>query len=192
MSSKAIKNALEQAHIFAQNSIKAGDVVVDATAGNGKDTLFLAKLVGDNGKVYAFDIQEIAIHKTRELIYANNMIHRVFLINDGHENIKKHIGVKIKAAVFNLGYLPGGDHSIGTRKDTTIMAVQNTLDLLQKNGVVIIVIYHGGDTGFEERDALLQYVAKLDGVKFTVMKTEFINQVNYPPILLCIEKIAES
>ena len=91
--------------------------------------------------------------------------------------------------MFNLGYLPGGDHSIGTRAQTTIVAVQKSLDMLVKNGLVIIVIYHGGDTGFEERDQLLGWLNKLDSKKYKVMKTEFINLVNHPPILACIEKV---
>ena len=91
--------------------------------------------------------------------------------------------------MFNLGYLPGGDHSIGTKGETTITAIKKCLDLLVVNGVVIIVVYYGGDSGFDEKNMVLDYITTIDNKKYTVMKTEFVNQINCPPILVCIEKL---
>ena len=87
----------------------------------------------------------------------------------------KHISEKLKAVVFNLGYLPGGDHSIHTKPDTTITAVEKSLDLISEDGFVIITIYHGGDSGFEERDRLLEYLQNLDNKKYNVLLYNFIN-----------------
>jgi len=183
-----LHKALIQAHQYAEAVVKPGDMVIDATMGNGNDTLFLARLTGSTGKVYAFDIQEEAVKRTRERIESQAVLGWCKLIHEGHEHMDRYVSEPVKLVMFNLGYLPGGDHRINTRADTTIAAVEKSLALLRDDGLVIIVIYYGGDTGFEERDALLDYLSGLDPRRFSVMKTEFINQINCPPILVCIEK----
>ncbi|KNY25363.1 rRNA methylase [Pseudobacteroides cellulosolvens ATCC 35603 = DSM 2933] len=102
-----IKNCLGQSHEIVDMVVKEGDTVVDATAGNGNDTVFLAKLVGEKGKVYAFDIQEMALQKTREKLVSQGLTQRVELIRDGHENMSKYISEPVSVVMFNLGYLPG-------------------------------------------------------------------------------------
>lgn len=184
-----IPNSLTQSHQYIERFVEQGDVVIDATAGNGNDTAFLAKLVGENGRVFSFDVQKIAIDRTRDRISSLGLADRVELINDGHENLDKYIKDSVKAVMFNLGYLPGGDHQIGTKAETTICAIEKAMALLVKGGIISIVIYHGGDSGFEEKNKVLEYMGKIDPKKYTVMKTEFINQPNCPPILVCIEKI---
>ena len=186
---RILQNSLNQSHILLKKCILPGDTVVDATAGNGYDTLFLSKLVGAKGKVFSFDIQKCAIENTFKLLTKENAVHNVCLINDGHENMKKYINNEVKAVIFNLGYLPKGDHNILTKPETTIPAVEQALELIQINGVIVLVIYHGQDSGFYEKDKLLDFVKDIDNKKFSVMKTEFINQINYPPILVCIERI---
>lgn len=184
-----IPNSLKQSHQYIERFVEPGDIVIDATAGNGNDTVFLAKLVGENGRVFTFDIQKIAIENTREKLLSLGLMDRVELINDGHENLDKYIKNNIKAVMFNLGYLPGGNHNIATKAETTISAIEKSMELLVTGGLISIVIYYGGDTGFEEKNELLEYLEKIDSKKFTVMKTDFINQPNCPPILVCIEKI---
>ncbi|MCX7772977.1 MAG: methyltransferase domain-containing protein [Clostridia bacterium] len=183
-----LKKALLQAHELAEKIVRPGDAVIDATMGNGHDTLFMADLVGEAGRVYAFDIQESAVAKTRERIEKAGFTSRCHLIHDGHQNMDLYVKEPVKLIIYNLGYLPGGDHNIGTRAETTIAAVEKSLSLISNDGLVIIVIYHGGDSGFEERDALLSYLISLDCKKYSVMKTDFINQINCPPILIAIEK----
>ncbi len=185
-----IKNSLNQAHSIVESIVKPGDVVIDATAGNGNDTLFLAKLVGQTGKVYSFDIQEKAINATIKKLEENNMQDNVELVHSGHENISKYVHSSVKVVMFNLGYLPGGDHNIGTRGDTTIEAIKASLDLLVVHGILCMVVYYGGDSGFDEKNEVLNYIESIDCKRFTVMKTEFVNQINCPPILVCIEKLA--
>lgn len=184
-----IGNSLMQSHQYIERFVEDGDVVIDATAGNGNDTVFLAKLVGQTGRVFSFDVQKIALDRTREKLSSFGLIDRVEIINDGHENLDKYVKNNVKAVMFNLGYLPSGDHKIGTKAETTISAIEKSLNNLVKGGIISIVVYHGGDSGFEEKNQVLEYLEQLDQKKYSVMKTEFINQPNCPPILVCIEKI---
>lgn len=184
-----LKNSLGQSHDIIKKVVAEGDIVIDATAGNGHDTVMLASLVGEKGKVYAFDIQEVAIRNTENRLKEKGLSDRVVLINDGHQNMDKYVKDKVKAVMFNLGYLPGGDHRIGTKGETTAEAVTKAMELLEVNGIISIVIYYGGDSGFEEKEYLDEFIKGIDSKRFTVMKTEFVNQINCPPILVCIEKL---
>lgn len=188
---RILKSGVGISHDFAQQIIKEGDIVIDATAGNGNDTLFLARMVGESGHVYSFDIQEQALANTREKIKAENLLDRVTLIHDGHQNMDKYVEHGVKLIMFNLGYLPGGDHRIHTKAETTIQAIQKGLDLITKNGLVIVVVYYGGDSGFEEKDAVMTFFKNLDCRKYSVLVHDFINQINCPPIAVCIEKLKE-
>lgn len=183
-----IKNSLGQSHEIIKKLVMPGDIVIDATAGNGNDTVMLANLVGDHGKVYSFDIQDEAIQNTHEKLVQSGLENRVILIKDGHQNMDVYVKENVKTVIFNLGYLPGGDHSIGTKGETTVLAAKKAMELLQINGIICIVVYYGGDSGFEEKDFLMNFIKDIDYKKFTVMKTEFVNQINCPPILVCIEK----
>lgn len=183
-----LKNSLNQSHELISQIVTNGDIVVDATAGKGNDTAFLAGLVGEEGKVYSFDIQESALNITKNRLNESGLLSRVNLIHDGHQNMKKYVNTPIKAVMFNLGYLPGGDHSIGTKGNSTVAAIQAAMDLLVDNGIISIVVYYGRDSGFDEKDEVLNYVQTIDCRGYTVMKTEFVNQINCPPIFICIEK----
>lgn len=183
-------NSLHESHRIIQSVVKQGDTVVDATMGNGNDTAFLAELVGLQGKVFSFDIQPVALERTKKLLEQRGLLERVVLLNDGHENMDAYVsGQQVSTVMFNLGYLPKGDHSIATRPDTTIKAIQKSLELLILNGIVSIVVYYGGDSGFDEKEKVISFLSTLDNKKYSVMKREFINQPNCPPILICIEKI---
>lgn len=180
--------ALAFGHKKLAEIIKEGDVCLDATCGNGKDSLFLAECVGREGKVYAFDIQEKAILNTRILLKKHNFQDRVLVFQESHTQIIERIKEPLKAAVFNLGYLPGGDQALITRPETTIKALQGVLSLLLAGGIVSIVIYSGHPGGQEEKEALQKFLADLDQNKHTALHYSFINQVNNPPELFLIEK----
>ncbi|EOD01090.1 tRNA (mnm(5)s(2)U34)-methyltransferase [Caldisalinibacter kiritimatiensis] len=188
MSNMLFKNAVKISHDIIKQKIANENIVLDATVGNGNDTAFLAKLVGDNGKVYGFDIQKIAIKKAKEKLKSLDLLNRVVLINDGHENIDKYITEKIDLVVFNLGYLPGGDHSIITKPETTIEATKKALKMLNSKGLIIIVVYSGHKGGMEEKNDIAKFVKELNQTKYTVIKLDFMNQINNPPSLICIEK----
>ena len=170
---------------FIKNYLKSGDRAIDATAGNGNDALKLCQAVGNNGLVYAFDIQNTAIEHTESKL-KNNGFSNYKMVKDSHSNIELYVMEPVKAVVFNLGYLPGGDHSIHTKYDTTITAVEKSLKLLQQDGFVAIAIYHGKNSGTEERDKVLEYIKNLDHKKYTAIVYDFYNRPNNPPITVII------
>lgn len=184
------KNAVELSHFYLKNTIQQGATVVDATCGNGKDTVFLASLIGENGQLFAFDIQACAIRNTKDLLCQYGFCvdsKKMNFIIDGHENMNLYLPHKpIDAFVFNLGYLPKGDHTLHTKADTTIQALQIALDYLGQNGIILISIYHGGDSGFEEKNAVLRFLEQLDCRRYNVIIHHYSNKPNHPPILAVI------
>ncbi|QGU96779.1 methyltransferase domain-containing protein [Clostridium bovifaecis] len=176
------------AKAIAINKLRSGDTVIDATMGNGNDTVFLAGLVGKEGKVYSFDIQDIAIENTEEKLKSANIFSNVKLIHDGHENIDKYVNEKVKLVMFNLGYLPSASHEITTKAETTITAIKKSLEVLDRDGVILLVIYHGHDNDKMERCAVEKLASNLDQKEYNVIRLEFINQMNNPPLLIAIEK----
>jgi len=181
-------NAVEFSHLLLEENTAAGDIVIDATAGNGYDTKFLANLVGDQGKVYSFDIQKKAIKNTKELLEKDDLINRAELILDSHANIDKYINQKVSAVIFNLGYLPGGDKEIITRSKSTTAAVEESIKLLQENGLIILVIYSGHQGGEEEKRAVLELTSALDYKEYNVLNYKFINQPGPPPEIVAVKK----
>ncbi|WP_428911268.1 class I SAM-dependent methyltransferase [Niallia sp. Krafla_26] len=181
---------------FARNLLERtcsnGDIVVDGTLGNGHDTEFLAHLVGPTGQVFGFDIQEQAILNTRKRLEDLHLNQQVTLFHHGHEKIKESIPSdlhgKIKGAIFNLGYLPGGDKSIVTKPETTIAAIRQLLELMAIEGIIVLVIYHGHQEGAVERDAIIEFTQSIDQQKAHVIQYGFINQNNHPPFIIAIEK----
>ncbi len=174
---------------YCHRFIKEGDIVVDATAGNGNDTVLLSELVGENGKVYAFDVQKDALENTEKKLKDLKLENRVNLILDGHENIKQHISTeKVKLVIFNLGYLPKGNHEITTKKDTTITAIKESMELIEKEGKILIVIYPGHPEGAKEKNAVEEFVQKINQKQYNVARISFMNQINNPPFLIVIEK----
>ena len=122
---------------FIRQQVQEGDFCIDATMGNGNDTLLLSQL---------------------------------------------------SCIVFNFGYLPGGDHSLATRGETSIQALTQALTLLKKGGMISLCIYSGGDSGFEERDQILDWLKNLDSHQYLVIKSEYYNRPNNPPIPVLIIK----
>ena len=172
------------AHAFLSEVITKEDIVVDATMGNGYDTLFLAQLAK---KVYAFDIQEQAIERTTKRL-AEAKLDNVELLLTGHENVNQYVD-SIKAAIFNLGYLPSADKSVITQPHTTIQALEKLCQRLVTGGRIAIMIYYGHAGGDVERDAVLDFVSQLPQQEFTVALYKTINQINQPPFLVMIEKL---
>jgi len=183
-----ILNALGLSHQYVRQVIRAGDRAVDATAGNGGDTLFLAELVGAGGHVDAFDIQPAALTKTGQRLTAAGLSDRCTLHLASHDQMAECVSPGVRAVMFNLGYLPGGDHQIGTRAPSTLAALGQAMDLLQPGGIITVGIYYGGDSGFAERDAVLAFLPEIDVHRFAVQKMEMANAC-CAPIFICIEKL---
>lgn len=171
--------------------VREGDIAVDATAGNGRDTLFLARLVGSCGQVYAFDIQQEALDRTAALLNQNDLAKRVILIRAGHESMETYIAGPVAAVMFNLGYLPGGDHSIVTRPESTLRAFAAALSLLSPGGLVTLVLYPGHVPGEKEKIAILDYCRELNSVDFGVIHTKVLNRGGSPPELLVVKKFTD-
>ena len=172
------------AHDFLAQVITPEDIVVDATMGNGYDTLFLAKLAK---QVYAFDIQEQALEKTSQRIQEAGLTN-VDLILQGHETVDQYV-TEVKAAIFNLGYLPSADKSIITQPQTTLEALEKLCQVLVKGGRIAIMIYYGHEGGDIERDAVLDFVSQLPQQEYTATIYRTLNQINNPPFLVMIEKL---
>lgn len=183
----AFPKILEYARLLVTERVEEGDTVIDATCGNGNDTVFLAQLVGEKGIVYGFDIQEEALRNTKAIIEEKNLTERVKIIEDSHENINKYIRTKVKAAMFNLGYLPGSDKKIITQPNTTIKAIDSLLKILSVNGIITQVVYIKHDNGAEAK-MIEEYIKTLDQKKYSVLNYSFLNQINYPSYLIAIEK----
>ena len=163
---------------------------VDATCGNGGDTAFLCGLTAPAGRVLAFDIQQAALDATRKLLERQDGVAPVSLFLDSHANMGDYARPgTVSCIVFNLGYLPSGDHSIATHKESTIAALEQGLELLKTGGCISLCIYSGGDSGFEERDGVLEYLKGLDSRRFLVVLSCYYNRPNHPPIPVVIYKL---
>lgn len=182
-------SALDIIKRVIDESVKEGDICIDATAGRGNDTLHLCSLVGDSGRVTAFDIQQDAVDSTKELLKTNGMAHRADVRLQSHSEMDELFDEgTVSFITFNFGWLPKGDHNIFTKKETSIEAIEKGLRLLKSGGIMSLIIYYGRETGFEERDALLEYLPTIDSNRYTVVEMPFVNRPNCPPIPIIIIK----
>ncbi|WP_240414764.1 tRNA (mnm(5)s(2)U34)-methyltransferase [Paenibacillus periandrae] len=185
---------LNYAHKLVEQLVGPGDTVVDATAGNGGDTLFLARLVGHKGTVHAFDIQQQAITATKQRLaqeqpdYSHVRLHLC-----SHAELDSHVPEaaeqQVGAVMFNLGYLPGSDHQAVTTPSTTIPALQAAAASLRKGGILTIVLYTGHQGGEDEAAAVRVWAEQLPQKQFQVLEYRFMNQRNHPPYLIAVEKL---
>ena len=159
----------ERAQALASEVLNRGDIAIDATAGKGRDTAFLAQTVGPTGWVHSFDIQPDAINSTRNLLEVSGLINRVTLHERSHAELTEslpdsHRG-KIAVAIFNLGYLPGSDQKIITQPESTAIALESALTELKSGGRLICVAYTGHPGGKEESDVVQTFAesAENDG-----------------------------
>ncbi len=170
--------------------IQEGDCVIDATVGGGYDTLFLAHCVGESGSVIGFDIQEQALTLTSEALTAAGVDARVTLHHSSHEHIAEHIpaGLAPRVVMFNLGYLPGGDHAVVTQPDSTLRAVKAALELIRIGGIVSIMTYPAHEGGEAEYEQLHSYLYALPQKQYTVMHSRCFNASARAPQLWNIQK----
>ena len=184
-----LSNAVKMAHQLLFPKLLHARCVVDATAGNGYDTLFLAKNTSENTAIFAFDIQQIALDKTRKLVDTQGFSTKVKCILNSHINIVSYVNRKIDVVMFNLGYMPGSSHAITTQAKITVMALQNLLPHLSVGGTVSVVAYPGHLAGEEEQRMLYDFLQPLPQQDYVVSSYMILNQVNHPPVLYMIEKV---
>lgn len=175
-------------NIILSQAVRGG-LYVDATMGNGNDTLFLCKMTEKSGHVWAFDIQETAIKNTARLLASHGFTDTATLIRDGHEHMSDYLSPGSADVIcFNFGYLPGGSHSLATRPDTSMEAIRQGLDILKPGGMMSLCIYSGGDTGFEEKECILKLLKSLPPRQYTVILSDYYNRGNFPPLPVFIFK----
>jgi predicted methyltransferase len=180
-----LPRATELAHEFVRARLSSGAIAIDATAGNGHDTEFLASLSGPEGRVIAFDIQAAAIEATRERLHAAGLLERVTLRQESHECIAD-VG-SFAVAMFNLGYLPGGDKDRITETGSTIRALEGAVRGLLPGGIITIVCYPGHPGGREESDAVVAWASGLEPDNFRAMRCEML--LAAAPFLVAVERI---
>ena len=183
-----LRGPVPLSHLLLQNLVRGGDRVVDATCGNGHDTLLLARLVGGTGRVWGFDIQADAIKESGRRVTEAGVDGWVTLLHGGHEQMVDVVSSPLSLVLFNLGYLPGGDRSIITRTESTISALSQALSLLSVGGSVVVTIYPGHPGGDEERVAVEQWASGLDPRCYHSWR---MGQVNVPvtaPYLMLIQR----
>lgn len=184
----ALRGPVPLSHLFLNRFVHDGHNAVDATCGNGHDTLLLARLVGPHGHVWGFDIQRQAVEETGRRLVEAGLEHRVTLLPVGHEELQEQVAVPLQVVLFNLGYLPGGDRSIITRPATTGSALEQSLGLLAAGGIVIVTIYPGHDGGSEEQTAVEKWAAGLDPRAFHCWRMGQTNVASTAPYLLLVQK----
>ena len=173
--------------LFLSAHIKKGGVAVDFTMGNGHDTLWLSNAVGENGRVYAFDIQSQALENTAALLKKENAPENYILIHDSHARVLEYVKEPFCAGVFNLGYLPGGDKSLTTLRPSTLEAVRGGLELLASGGILLIAVYPGHAEGALEGEMLQEELSKLDRHFISVSRFQIINSPA-APFFFAVEK----
>ena len=160
--------------------LSEGDTAVDFTMGNGHDTEFLSKTVGERGHVYAFDIQQQAVESTAAHLVAAGCPENYTLIHDSHHKVTDYVTCPIKAGMFNLGYLPGGDKSITTMRATTMPAIEAAIELLGPKSILSIAIYPGHEEGDAEGRMVSEYLSTLDRFRVSVAQIKIINSPTSP------------
>jgi predicted methyltransferase len=180
-----------EAQKFAKRYLTAGSIAIDATCGNGFDTLFLAEQVGMTGVVYGVDIQERAIETVRAKLLEVGRLSQCRLVVGNHAQLNAmvdpaHAGV-VSVAMFNLGYLPFGDKTIVTRPETTVAGLEQAFELVRPGGLISVLAYPGHAGGLEEAKWAAGWIeVREQGLQ--VEKFQDANNTN-SPILWLLTKV---
>jgi 16S rRNA C1402 N4-methylase RsmH len=190
-------NIVCHAHQLLSEVLHPGDLAVDLTAGNGADTLFLARAVGPIGCVLAFDIQEQALINTADRLRLAGLSSRrsplspspallpgVTLIGAGHEQLAEYLQAAPQGVIANLGYLPGGDETMITRSESTVVALRSTSDLLAAGGRLAVVVYPGHPGGEEEGKRVDALFSALSTKEWQLLRITVPNSVKAPYLLV--------
>lgn len=169
---------------FILNHLKEGDVAVDFTMGNGYDTEFLSRTVGEKGRVYAFDIQEAAVASTARRLLEVGCPQNYTLIHASHHRVLEFVKEPIKAGMFNLGWLPGGDKSITTLRETTMPAIEAAISLLDRDGILNIAVYPGHEEGDAEGRMICDYLSGISRYKVCATRVNILNSPTSPYFII--------
>lgn len=181
-----VKKATLMTQDIIRKIIKTDDRVIDGTLGKGNDSIFLSEMV-PSGKVFSFEVQKEAVDSFVDLMKVKN-IKNINVIYDGHQNIHKYVYDKIGAAMFNLGYLPGGDPKIITQPETTLKALSSCLDILRPGGIITIALYTGHQGGEDEAREVKEFAQGLNPREYSVMDIHYTNKADKAPYIIVIER----
>lgn len=181
---------IDLAHKHWKSLIEHGDTVIDATCGNGHDTLVLAKLAltSNAGQLFALDLQQEAINATNEMLLSKlsrEIYERIYFIQGCHSRFPDNVAPNsVKLIAYNLGYLPGGDKSKTTQTETTLESIQQAQKLILDGGLISITCYPGHEEGKREEEQILNFSTKLDPKKWSCCHHRWSNRSNAPSLLL--------
>ncbi len=186
-----MKQIIPFAHDYLKSSVQQGEIVVDATLGNGHDSLLLSEIVGENGRVIAFDIQEEAIETSKALFKSHGKTN-IHCFLKGHEQAEKaltELNVKeIGGAIFNLGYLPNSNHEITTEGKTTIAAFEQLFKRLKRKRYIVFVVYPGHAEGKREKNELLSYFKQFPSSTADIITYQLVNRSDKAPFVVAVYK----
>lgn len=169
----------EQAHELAAAVLQPGDIAIDATAGKGRDTAFLAKIVSSTGQVHAFDVQAEAIQSTQNLLEVAGLSSQVVLHHRSHAEIKaaipKELWGQVSVVIFNCGYLPGSNQKITTQSGSTAAALEAAYEILKPTGRIVCVAYTGHPGGQEESSLIHLFADRCQA------RGDWVEKINYHP-----------
>ena len=184
------------AQSWLKESIKAGDIAIDATLGNGFDALFLAQCLGESGQLFGFDVQENALQQT-QLLLQDEPCRKTFYLQ-GHEHmtatLPENIKCNVSVIMFNLGWLPGSDKSVITQAKTTISALEQSFSFLAPYGKLSVMVYPGHVGGDTEATEVIEWMEQYCLKNSSALKLEKIAIPDRPtaPILLKIQKVFQA
>lgn len=169
-------------------------LALDCTAGNGHDTLFLAQAVGPRGAVLSFDVQEKAIAATKARLEQTGLSSRVRLARAGHETLSLLLPEAkpecVDVAMFNLGFLPGGNRTLITRPETTLAALRALLPRIRPGGAYSVHCYAGHAGGTQETRDVALWFQTLPWRFWRVFRQEFVNKTKNQEVLFLAERLA--
>jgi len=186
---------IDLAHQHLESIIKPGDTVIDATCGNGHDTLVLAKLAltSDSGKIFAIDRQADAIESTKQLLtkqLSRAVINRIEFSQRCHSTFPEHLTPRsVNVFQYNLGYLPGGNKAITTTVETTLQSIRNAMQLLQAGGLILITCYPGHAEGMREEEAIIKLCSSFDPKIWSCSHYRWMNRSKAPSLVLIQKKL---
>lgn len=184
----SLPSVLRLAQILVEEHLSDGDFAIDATVGSGYDTVFLAEQVGERGRVYGFDVQQLAHERARKRLKEHGLEQQVELVEAGHELMRERLPAdavgRIRVCMFNLGYLPGSNKRVITRPETTVRALAAALEVLAHGGIITAVLYSGHAGGKSESRAVLEWASTLSRDRAEVHRYHALNSEGDPPQLL--------
>lgn len=177
---------------FLKERIGEGDMVIDATVGNGHDALFMAMLIGESGRLYGFDIQPEALAATANRLAASHVARRATLFLHSHATmasvLPEGVSGHVSCIMFNLGDLPGSDKSLSTDAESTRSALKQAVDLLSPGGVISILACRGHPSGEDEYHAITRWLESLPAIRYSVAVRNLLPDHRLPPVWITVEK----